>query len=188
MLQESYRPIWYVGIIHIYSNTHGLPQPGIYKDQRPNRQPHRRPIIQHHNRGRLFTPMKIESVIIILNLELMIMAATKAQQSRRRAKAVYGKQIGRGNAGERRAARTLRRQGYSVSFNRDHPQGLTDLTARRAGRTKRIQVKNITSRNLETREAARHRIAGKPFGLKQIPAGLEVWVYDKSNHLYKFTK
>lgn len=98
----------------------------------------------------------------------------------------YGKQPERGKVGERRAARELREKGYSVKYNNTHPQGIVDIIATKNGHTKKIQVKNITSRNLTTKESARKRIAGKPFGIKRIPKGLEVWVYDKSKRKYKF--
>lgn len=114
------------------------------------------------------------------------MAATKAQK--KHAKAVYGKNIKRGDIGERRAAGMLRRDGYSVHLTDTHPRGPGDLKASKPGRTRVIQIKRISSRNLATKQAARNRIAGKPFGLRTIPKGLEVWVFDKSNRLYKFTK
>lgn len=98
----------------------------------------------------------------------------------------YGKQPQRGKAGEQRAARELRAKGYSVKYNNTHPQGIIDLTATKNGHTKKIQVKNITSRNLTTKQTARKRIAGKPFGIKRIPKGIEVWVYDKSKRKYTF--
>lgn len=112
------------------------------------------------------------------------MAQTNAQVNR--AKAVYGKQIERGNAGERRAADILKKQGYTVKYSASHPRGKTDLTAKKGTRTRHIQVKTITSRNLKTERAARRRIAGQPFKLQRIPKGIEVWVFDKSNRLYQF--
>jgi len=112
------------------------------------------------------------------------MAATKAQQNR--PKSVYGKQVKRGNMGEIKAASMLSRAGYTVTYSDKHPHGKADLKATKGKITRYIQVKNITSRSLKTEKAARHRIAGEPFGLKRIPAGLEVWVFDKDNRLYKF--
>lgn len=114
------------------------------------------------------------------------MAATKAQQNRPRA--VYGKQIKRGDLGEAKATAILRRSGYTVTKSDKHPRGKTDLKATKGKTTRYIQVKNITSRNITSEKAARRRIAGEPFGLKRIPAGAEVWIFDKAGRLYKFTK
>lgn len=114
------------------------------------------------------------------------MAATKAQKNR--PKACYGKQIKRGDKGEARAAGILRRAGYTVSFSATHPRGPADITAKKNGKVRNIQVKTISSRNLLTERAARRRIAGKPFGLKRLKKDCELWVFDKENRLYKFTK
>lgn len=114
------------------------------------------------------------------------MAQTNAQ--RYRAKAVYGKQIKRGDAGEQRAMKILRKEGYKVSLSSTHPRGKADITATKGKTIRNIQVKTITSRNLATKEAARKRIAGKPFGLRRIKKDCELWVFDKSNRLYRFDK
>lgn len=114
------------------------------------------------------------------------MAATKAQKNR--PKAVYGKQISRGNKGEQKALSILRKEGYSASLSKTHPRGCADITAKKNGRTRNIQVKTISSRNLLTERAARNRIAGKPFGLKRLAKDCELWVFDASNRLYRFKK
>ena len=97
----------------------------------------------------------------------------------------YGQQKARGDRGERRAAAALRRQGYSVT---SHPYEITDLTAVRGKTIRHIQVKNITSRTFRSAKTARKRIAGKPFNVKRINPGNELWVYDAAGHLYKFGK
>lgn len=114
------------------------------------------------------------------------MAATNAHYNR--PKAVYGKQIERGNKGEARAAGILRKSGYSVSFSKTHPRGKSDLTAKKGKTIRRIQVKTISSRNLKTAKAARRRISNAAFKLKRIPKDTEVWVFDKENRLYRFSK
>ena len=98
----------------------------------------------------------------------------------------YGKQTHRGNIGEERAAKILREQGYSVRKSETHPRGFADIIAEKNGKAREIQVKRISSRALLTADAALNRIRGKPFLIKRIPAGKEVWVFDKDNRLYVF--
>lgn len=112
----------------------------------------------------------------------------KTKAHSRTPQATYGKQTARGNIGERRAAKILREKGYSVSLSPQHPRGVADIIARKAGKVRKIQVKRISSRNFSTAAAARNRIAGKPFNLSSLPAGYELWVFDKSNNLYIFKK
>lgn len=97
----------------------------------------------------------------------------------------YGKQKFRGDQGEKRAAVALQRQGYTVT---SHPYERTDLTEKKRGVVRHIQVKNITSRTFRSAKTARRRIAGKPFNLRRIVSGEELWVYDAAGHLYKFGK
>jgi|GEM_PF-2998701 len=103
------------------------------------------------------------------------MGATKAQKTKAGRKN-YGKNYGRGRTGERRAAAALRRAGYSVSITRASA-GFSDVKATKKGKTRKIQVKTLSSRRILTKEAAENRIRGKPFNVR-IPAGGEVWVYD----------
>jgi len=109
------------------------------------------------------------------------MAATKAQNTKAGRKN-YGKNYGRGRNGEERAAAALRRAGYSVSIARGSA-GFSDVTAKKNGRTRRIQVKTFSSRRFLTKQAAENRIRGKPFNVR-IPAGGEVWVYDADGRRY----
>lgn len=109
------------------------------------------------------------------------MAATKAQKTRAGRKN-YGKNYDRGRAGETRAAATLRRAGYSVSVS-PGSRGFGDVKATKAGEKKSIQVKTFSSRRFLTKEAAEKRIRGRPFNVK-IPAGGEVWIYDKDGRRY----
>ncbi len=104
------------------------------------------------------------------------MGATKAQKTKTGRKN-YGKNYGRGRAGERKAAAALRQAGYSVSISRGSA-GFADVTAKKNGRTRRIQVKTLSSRRILTKEAAKKRIEGKPFNVRSRPAGGEIWVYD----------
>ena len=66
------------------------------------------------------------------------MAATRAQKTVRGRKN-YGRNYERGRAGERRAAATLRRAGYSVSIS-PGSAGFSDVIAKKGGKTRRIQV------------------------------------------------
>ncbi len=109
------------------------------------------------------------------------MAATKAQKTKRGRKN-YGKNYGRGRAGEKRAAASLRRAGYSVRIS-PGSAGFADVTAKKGGRTRRIQVKTISSRRILTKEAAERRIRGRPYNVR-IPRGGEVWVYDGDGRLH----
>lgn len=103
------------------------------------------------------------------------MAATRAQKTKR-GRENYGRNYARGRAGERRAAASLRRAGYSVSIS-PGSAGFSDVVAKKGGKTRRIQVKTLSSRRLLTKEAAENRIRGKPYNVR-IPAGGECWVYD----------
>ena len=96
------------------------------------------------------------------------MAATKAQNTKAGRKN-YGKNYGRGRNGEERAAAALRRAGYSVSIARGSA-GFSDVTAKKNGRTRRIQVKTFSSRRFLTKQAAENRI-GKPLTSVYRPAG-----------------
>jgi len=100
----------------------------------------------------------------------------------------YGQQTRRGSIGEREAMKKLIEDGYIVTTSETSPHGAIDIIARKGGRTRRIQVKRISSRVFATRESARNRIRIKPYLIEEIPKGLEVWVYDGANHLYIFRK
>ncbi|RXE56409.1 hypothetical protein ABH15_10010 [Methanoculleus taiwanensis] len=112
------------------------------------------------------------------------MAATKAQRTERGRKN-YGRNKTRGDSGEKAVRDALKRQGYTVTQS-DSGRGFADLTARKDGKMKRIQVKNITSRRFLTASAARKRVKGAPFNIKRIPKDGEVWVFDKDGRRYVF--
>lgn len=112
------------------------------------------------------------------------MGRTKAQTTKR-GRANYGKNKQRGDTGEKRVKEILEDRGYRVKLS-ENGRGFADLVARKGGKTKRIQVKNITSRRILTASAARKRIAGKPFDIKRIPKDGEVWVFDKDGRRYVF--
>lgn len=99
---------------------------------------------------------------------------------------VYGKQVARGNMGERAARRELCKRGYSCRYSDTHPHGWADIVASKRGSKKMIQVKRISSRNFKTPEACKHRMKNIPYNIKSIPKGCEVWVYDKSGRRYEF--
>lgn len=109
------------------------------------------------------------------------MAATRAQKTVRGRKN-YGRNYDRGRAGERRAAATLRRAGYSVSIS-PGSAGFSDVIAKKGGKTRRIQVKTFSSRRFLTKGAAERRIRGEPFNVR-IPKGGECWVYDADGRRY----
>ena len=109
------------------------------------------------------------------------MAATKAQSSRNGRKN-DGKNFQRGTTGERRAAKALRTQGYQVKISKGS-RGPADVIARKGNTTRRIQVKNLTSRTLNSSAVAKRRVTGQPFN---VPAGRETWVYDRRGRCYKF--
>lgn len=113
------------------------------------------------------------------------MAQTYAQIYR--PQKVYGMQTERGNNGERKAAKILRSQGYTVKYTAKHPHGKYDLIATKRNMVKQIQVKNITSRSFKTATAARRRMRIKPYYVTYIGRNCELWVFDKDGHLYKFT-
>jgi hypothetical protein len=54
------------------------------------------------------------------------------------------------------------------------------------GEMRNIQVKRISSRRFLTPEAARNRIAGRPFNVKRLVPGGELWVFDQDDRLYVF--
>lgn len=114
------------------------------------------------------------------------MARTKAQE--KNPQKTYGQQTHRGNIGEKHAADLLRKEGYSVSISKTHPRGIADIIAVKGNETRKIQVKRISSRNFLTASAARNRLAGKPFNLKRLPTGYELWIFDASNRLYTFRR
>lgn len=114
------------------------------------------------------------------------MAQTKAH--RRTPQKTYGQQVHRGNIGEEHCSRILKKQGYTVCKTPTHPHGKGDLIARKGKATRTIQVKRISSRTFRTARAARNRMRGKPYNVKRLPAGMELWVIDKEEHLYKFNK
>ncbi|MCZ0862262.1 hypothetical protein [Methanocorpusculum vombati] len=111
---------------------------------------------------------------------------TKAQKNS--PQKTYGKQTARGNTGERRAADILRKAGYTIRKPAAHPHGTDDLIATRGSEVRRIQVKRISSRVFSTEQAARNRLAGKPFLIKSIAPGHEVWLFDGNHNLFIFTK
>ena len=108
------------------------------------------------------------------------MAATRAQRtpSGRRN---YGKNYDRGIAGERRAQRDLRREGYKTRRS-PGSRGRADVIAQRGNNTRRVQVKNITSRSFSSPEVARRRIMGAPFN---VPPGTDCIVYDRYGRRYR---
>lgn len=110
------------------------------------------------------------------------MGATKAQKTpagRRR----YGKNYQQGREAEKAAAARLRRQGYSAKLS-PGSKGRADVTATKNGRTKKIQVKKITSRTFATVTAARNRMRGKPYN---VPPGTKVELTDGAGHIWRFT-
>lgn len=109
------------------------------------------------------------------------MAPTKAQ-STKKGRDNYGRNYDRGRSCEEKIARSLRGSGWSVSLS-PGSRGW-DITAKKNGRTRRIQVKCLSSRRIESKEVARRRVAGLPFNVKRIPAGAEVWVYDADGRRY----
>lgn len=109
------------------------------------------------------------------------MAPTRAQRTRA-GRRNYGKNYQRGRGAEERAARILRRDGWSVTIS-PGSRGPADLIARKGTRVRRIQVKQITSRNIGTTAAARRRVKGEPFN---VPRGREVWLYSAGTW-YRFT-
>lgn len=113
------------------------------------------------------------------------MAATKAQKTPKGRKN-YGRNKGRGDAGETAVMRMLRAEGYIVSTAPEHPHGWADITATKGRETRRIQVKNITSRRFLTAAAALRRIRGRPYNIRRIPPGGEVWVFDADGRRYVF--
>jgi len=111
-----------------------------------------------------------------------MMAATKAQRTKK-GRDNYGRNYHRGIAGENRAARSLRKAGYSVRIA-PGSRGFADVTATKKGaKTRKIQVKAFTSRRFLSTAAAEKRIRGRPFCVR-IPAGGEVWIYDMDGRLY----
>lgn len=94
------------------------------------------------------------------------MGATDAQRTpsgRRR----YGKNYENGVRCEQKAARLLRSRGYSVKVSRGS-RGAFDLLAVKGRETKRVQVKEITSRALMSEEVARRRVMGEPFNVTAL--------------------
>lgn len=77
------------------------------------------------------------------------MAPTRAQKTAK-GKKTYGQNYARGVSAEERAARSLRGAGWSVEMS-PGSRGVADLTARKAGVTKEIQVKEFSSRAIESR-------------------------------------
>ncbi|KAF5049750.1 hypothetical protein DSECCO2_436560 [anaerobic digester metagenome] len=109
------------------------------------------------------------------------MASTKAQRSAKGRKN-YGKNYSRGRKAENKAAKELRKQGYSVKVTKGS-RGPADVIARKGNAARRIQVKSIESRTITSTAAARRRVKGKPFN---VPAGRETWVYNgKKTHKFK---
>ena len=109
------------------------------------------------------------------------MAPTKAQKTKS-GRINYGRNYGRGRACEEAAARSLRGSGWSVSLA-PGSRGW-DITAKKNGRTRRIQIKCLSSRRIESAAVARRRIAHRPWNIKRIPAGAEVWVFDADGRRY----
>ena len=112
------------------------------------------------------------------------MAATRAQKTTK-GKKNYGKNTERGKRGENRVREIFTERGYRVKQD-SNGRGFADLTVSRGSETRKIQVKNITSRRFLTRKAARNRIAGKPYNVKRIPKDGELWVFDKDGRRYVF--
>ena len=111
------------------------------------------------------------------------MAATKAQKTTK-GRTNYGRNKQRGNAGEAAAIRTLRKEGYTVCTAPEHPFGWADITATKGKEIRRIQVKNITSRRFLSAAAALQRVRGRPYNIRRIPPGGEVWVFDADGRRY----
>ena len=109
------------------------------------------------------------------------MAPTKAQRTKSGRKN-YGRNYDRGRSCEEKIARSLRGAGWSASLS-PGSRGW-DITAKKNGRTRRIQVKCLSSRRINSAEVARTRIAHRPWNIKKIPAGAEVWVYDADGRRY----
>ena len=111
------------------------------------------------------------------------MAPTKAQKTAA-GKRNYGKNYGRGVDAENKAARLLASEGWSVSRS-PGSRGRDDLIAVRGGKTKRVQVKNISSRALMSEDVARRRVQGEPYMAGRRSANREIWVYDRDGRLYR---
>lgn len=109
------------------------------------------------------------------------MAPTKAQRTKSGRKN-YGRNYDRGRSCEEKIARSLRGAGWSASLS-PGSRGW-DITAKKNGRTRRIQVKCLSSRRIESAAVARRRIAHRPWNIKTIPAGAEVWVIDGDGRRY----
>lgn len=109
---------------------------------------------------------------------------TRAQRSRK-GRENYGKNRARGDRGESMVKRILEEAGYTVSYSQNG-RGFSDLIAKKGTEIRQIQVKRITSRRFLSPEAARNRMAGKPFNIKRIGPNRELWVFDKDGRLYKF--
>lgn len=105
------------------------------------------------------------------------MAPTRSQRTREGRKN-YGKNYARGIAAEERAARSLRRAGWSVEVS-PGSRGRADLIARKKGQTRRIQVKEFSSRAIESAEVARRRARSHPHNGRG-----EIWVYEKNGRRY----
>lgn len=109
---------------------------------------------------------------------------TKAHRSRK-GRENYGKNRARGDRGESIVKRMLEKEGYSVKIA-SNGRGFADIMAKKGNETRQIQVKTIRSRRFLSPEAARNRMAGKPFNIKRIGPNKELWVFDKDGRLYKF--
>ena len=113
------------------------------------------------------------------------MGATKAQRTRKGRKN-YGLNYERGRTTEAKIARSLQRQGYKATLS-PGSRGY-DVTARKGGDVRKIQVKHISSRSFKTPEAARNRVKIAPYNIKRIAPGTEVWIVDKNGKTRKFKR
>lgn len=105
------------------------------------------------------------------------MAPTRSQRTKEGRKN-YGKNFKRGVAAEMRAARSLRGAGWSVDVS-PGSRGRADLVARKKAETRRIQVKEFSSRAIESAEVARRRARSHPHNGRG-----EIWVYEKKGRRY----
>jgi len=73
----------------------------------------------------------------------------------------------------------MRRMRSDGAYTITEDEGWADLTARKGGKTRRIQVKEFSSRAIESPEVARRRARSHPHNGRG-----EIWVYEKNGRRY----
>lgn len=111
------------------------------------------------------------------------MARTKAH-STRDGKKTYGKNYENGIRAEEKAARSLRASGWDVVVS-PGSRGRDDIIATKGGKTRKIQVKSISSRALMSADVAKRRVQGKPYNAGRLSKDREIWVYDRDGRCYR---